>query len=96
MDPTRLTLEYGISVEVRKMQATITSKGQVTVPKMVRDRLHLRPGDRLEFLVDEDGTLRVVPVTASLRQLKGMVQKPKQAVSLSEMEAAITKGAAKR
>ena len=78
------------------MQATITSKGQVTVPKMVRDRLHLRPGDRLEFLVDEDGTLRVVPVTASLRQLKGMVQKPKRAVSLSEMDEAIAKGAAAR
>lgn len=78
------------------MQATITSKGQVTVPKMVRDRLHLRPGDRLEFLVDEDGTLRVVPVTASLRQLKGMVQRPTRAVSLSEMEEVIAKGAAKR
>ena len=78
------------------MQATITSKGQVTVPKIVRDRLHLRPGDKLEFLVDEDGTLRVVPVTASLRQLKGMVQKTKRAVSLSEMEEAIAKGAATR
>jgi antitoxin PrlF len=78
------------------VQATITSKGQVTVPKIVRDRLHLRPGDKLEFLVDEDGTLRVVPVTASLRQLKGMVQKTKRAVSLSEMEEAIAKGAATR
>jgi antitoxin PrlF len=58
--------------------------------------LHLRPGDKLEFLVDEDGTLRVVPVTASLRQLKGMVQKTKRAVSLSEMEEAIAKGAATR
>jgi antitoxin PrlF len=78
------------------VQATITSKGQVTVPKIVRDRLHLRPGDKLEFLVDEDGTLRVVPVTASLRQLKGMVQKTKRAVSLSEMGEAIAKGAATR
>ena len=34
------------------MQATITGKGQVTVPKAIRDRLHLHPGDRLEFLVD--------------------------------------------
>ena len=78
------------------MQATITSKGQVTVPKMVRDRLRLKPGDRLEFLVDEDGTLRVVPVTASLLQLKGLVQKPARALGLSELEEAIAQGAVKR
>ena len=77
------------------MQATITSKGQITVPKAVRDRLHLRPGDKVEFLVDDDGTVRVIPVTATLSQLKGMVQRPKRAVSLTEMEKAISKGAAK-
>lgn len=78
------------------MQATITSKGQVTVPKAIRDRLHLSPGDRIEFLVDEDGAVRVIPVTATLRQLKGMVQKPERAVSLSEMEEAISQGPARR
>lgn len=75
------------------MQATITSKGQVTVPKAVRDRLHLNPGDKIEFFVDEDGSVRVIPVTATLRQLKGMVRKPDRVVSLSEMEEAISKGA---
>ncbi len=75
------------------MQATLTSKGQVTVPKAVRDRLHLNPGDKIEFLVDEDGTVRVIPVTATLRQLKGMVRKPDRVVSLHEMEEAISKGA---
>ena len=77
------------------MQATITGKGQVTVPKAIRDRLHLHPGDRLEFLVDGDGTVRVVPVTATLSQLKGMVRKPERAVSLTEMEDAIARGATK-
>lgn len=78
------------------MQATITSKGQITVPKAVRDRLHLNPGDKIEFLVDEDGTVRVIPVTASLRQLKGMVPKPDRVVSLDEMESAIEQGASGR
>lgn len=78
------------------MQATITSKGQVTIPKAVRDRLHLSPGDRIEFLVDENGAVRVIPVTATLRQLKGMVQKPERPVSLSEMEEAISQGPARR
>lgn len=78
------------------MQATITSKGQVTVPKKVRDQLHLKAGDRIEFLVDEDGTVRVVPVTAKVTELKGMVPKPRRAVSLEEMDEAIVRGAAKR
>jgi antitoxin PrlF len=80
---------------VRNMQATITSKGQVTVPKAVRDRFHLSPGDKIEFLIDEDGTLRVIPVTATLRELKGMVPKPDRGVSLTEMQEAIIEGAFK-
>ena len=39
--------------------STITSKGQVTIPKKVRERLRLRSGDRLDFRVAEDGTIRV-------------------------------------
>lgn len=77
------------------MQSTITSKGQVTVPKAIRDRLHLSPGDRIEFIVDEDGTVRVIPVSGTLHQLKGMVPKPKRIVSLPEMEDAISNGAAR-
>ncbi len=78
------------------MQATITSKGQVTVPKKVREKLHLKPGDKIEFLVDENGTVRVVPVTAKVTQLKGMVPKPRHVVSLEEMDEAVARGAAKR
>ncbi len=42
--------------------ATITSKGQVTIPRKVREKLGLRAGDRLDFHVDDDGTLVVCPV----------------------------------
>ncbi len=55
------------------MQTTITSKGQVTIPKPVRDALHLSAGDRVEFLVEPDGTIKVIPVTASVTELKGIV-----------------------
>ncbi|HET7569909.1 MAG TPA: AbrB/MazE/SpoVT family DNA-binding domain-containing protein [Gammaproteobacteria bacterium] len=68
------------------MESTIGSKGQVTVPKAVRDQLHLRPGDRVEFLVESDGSLRVVPVTASVTALKGMVSPPKQPLSLDDLQ----------
>ena len=78
------------------MQATITSKGQVTVPKKVREQLHLSPGDKIEFLVEENGTVRVVPVTAKVTQLKGMVPKPRRVVSVEDMGEAVARGAAKR
>lgn len=78
------------------MQATISSKGQVTLPKKVHDQLHLKPGDKFEFLTDDDGSVRVIPITMPVSKLKGMVPKPKRVVSLAEMDEAITKEAAKR
>lgn len=44
-----------------KKQAKVTSKGQITIPREVRRRLGVRPGDRLEFTEDEKG-VRVTPV----------------------------------
>ena len=70
------------------MQATMTSKGQVTVPKPVREKLLLRPGDKIDFRLEKDG-VRLVPVTASVTQLKGMVPKPTSPVSLAAMDEAI-------
>ena len=78
------------------MQATITAKGQVTVPKPIRDRLRLKPGDRIDFILDSGDEVRVVPVTASVRQLKGMVPKPKQPVTLEQMDYAIAAAYARR
>ena len=78
------------------MQATITSKGQVTVPKPIRDRLHLKAGDKLEFMLEEDGNLRVAPVTASVTQLKGILSKPPVTLSIAEMNEAIATSAARK
>lgn len=78
------------------MQATITAKGQVTVPKPIRDKLKLRPGDRVDFVLDSADDVRVVPVTASVRQLKGMVPKPRKPVTLEQMDDAIAKAYARR
>ena len=78
------------------MQATVTSKGQVTIPKPIRDRLHLEPGDRIDFILDETGDLRVTPVTVSVTRLKGMVQKPDFPVSVETMDEAIARGASRK
>lgn len=73
------------------MQATITAKGQVTVPKPIRDKLRLKPGDRIDFILDSGDEVRVVPVTASVKQLKGMVPKPRKPVTLEQMDDAIAR-----
>jgi AbrB family looped-hinge helix DNA binding protein len=74
----------------------MTSKGQTTIPKRVRDRLGLKPGDRLEFVVQKDGTALMIPATLHLADLEGCLPPPKRAVSLEEMDRAIRRRAARR
>jgi AbrB family looped-hinge helix DNA binding protein len=50
--------------------ATITSKGQVTIPKRIRDELGLTAGTEIEFIVEEDGTIRVRPKEPALQRLR--------------------------
>ena len=73
------------------MRPTVTVEGQVTAPKAVRDKLRLKHGDRAAFLLDASGELRTAPVTASVKQLKGMVPRPKKPMTLVQMDDAITK-----
>jgi len=75
------------------MIATVTSKGQVTLPAAIRSLLRLHAGDKLDFLVKEDGHIEVVPLKESPEKLKGMVPKPHKVISLDEMDAAISQGA---
>jgi antitoxin PrlF len=70
--------------------ATLTSKGQVTLPKSVRERLGVETGDRLEFIESEQGFL-VVAATRDIRSLKGIVGQPKKPVTIDEMNKAIEK-----
>ena len=70
--------------------ATLSSKGQVTLPKSVRERLGVETGDRLEFIESEEGFL-VVAATRDIRSLKGIVGQPKKPVTVDEMNRAIEK-----
>jgi len=76
------------------MEATLTSKGRVTIPKAVRDALHLRPGDRLDFILEADGTVRMMPITDSVKRRKGIPPEPRRPLTVEEMNDAIAKGAA--
>jgi antitoxin PrlF len=70
-------------------RAVITSKGQVTLPKEVRDRLCLKVGDAIEF-IEENGRTWVKPRTLRAIDLAGILHKPgMKAISLKEMDDAI-------
>ena len=84
-----LTLENAMAT------ATITSKGQITIPRAVREVLELHEGDRLEFIVESDGTLRVRPLKGSVRDLFGLLEREGAApVSIAEMSDGIAEALA--
>jgi AbrB family looped-hinge helix DNA binding protein len=75
------------------MWATVTSKGQVTVPKPVREALRLVPGSAVDF-VEQDGMWTVRRATRSIKELKGAVPAPPQPVTIDDMNTAVASGAA--
>lgn len=81
-------------MQLRK--ATLTSKGQVTIPKDIRDILKIVPGDQIDFIVSEEGEVLISSRTCDFRELKGLFyKKGRKKVSLKDMELAIQKGASK-
>jgi antitoxin PrlF len=74
------------------VKATLTSKGQITIPKIVRLALKLHTGDRVEFVVrgDEEATLK--PAAKSVDDVFGCLHKPgRKTVSVEEMNAAVSR-----
>lgn len=75
--------------------ATLTSKGQITIPADVRRSLNVRAGDRVEFVPVEQGRFELVAATRSVRELKGLFGKAVRTVSIDEMNRTIAeRGAA--
>lgn len=75
--------------------ATVTAKGQVTIPASVRAALGLDTGSRVEFIETGEGQFAIVPVTASVEALRGLLRKPSKPVSIDDMNAAIAEQGAK-
>ena len=71
--------------------ATLTSKGQITIPVEVRNDLKVDAGDRIEFVQIAPGRYEFVAATSDVTQLKGMFGKPKKTVSIQAMNAAIAR-----
>ncbi|HVR37925.1 MAG TPA: AbrB/MazE/SpoVT family DNA-binding domain-containing protein [Thermoanaerobaculia bacterium] len=77
--------------------ATVTSKGQITLPKSIRDRLQLDTGDQVDFVVNDRGDVVVRPITLDVTELRGLLKRSrKRAVSVEEMNAAIQRHHARK
>lgn len=72
--------------------ATITSKGQITIPKVVRDSLMLNAGDRIEFVVTDKREALIRPISKKVDEVFGMLHKPgRMAISPEDMNEKIRK-----
>ena len=74
------------------MPSKITSKGQVTVPKVVRETLAVLPGDRINFVIREDGTVTVEAESVVLESLRGAIRPGGPRVTVEQMNDAIRRG----
>jgi antitoxin PrlF len=77
-------------------EAKLTSKGQITVPKDVRMKLNLKPGDRVRFVIEADGRVRLWPAKRDISELVGILPKPRRVVSIEEMDEAIARAVAEK
>jgi AbrB family looped-hinge helix DNA binding protein len=76
--------------------ATISSKGQVTIPKEVRDSLSIGTGDRIAFEIRDDGVVEIHPETVDLLSLCGIIKPKVRGITIERMKADIVKAAAKK
>ena len=70
--------------------AKITSKGQITIPKVVRDSLGVHAGDRVHFVIREDGVVEMFPRTRDLLSLAGLLRPKVLGVRLEDMDAGLS------
>ena len=69
--------------------STISSKGQTTIPVEVQRTLNVKPGDKLQYFLESDGRVSLVPKIYSVADLAGVLPPPKKTVSVEDMNRAI-------
>lgn len=75
------------------MRATVTSKGQVTIPREIRELAHITSGTQLDFQITKEGYITARPLTHDIATLKGIAKKKgRRPVSLRAMKKAIEEG----
>jgi AbrB family looped-hinge helix DNA binding protein len=74
------------------MESAITRKGQATIPKAIREHLHLKPGDRVKFFLHPDGSVVLLP-KLPVAALRGVVKHRRRQVPIEDMDEAVIAGA---
>jgi AbrB family looped-hinge helix DNA binding protein len=77
------------------MIATLSSKGQITIPVSIRELLGIKTGDAIDFVTTKNKTIELIPAHTPVHALRGLISKPKRPVTLAEMDAAIATGGEK-
>lgn len=80
-------------MDISMVESAVTSKGQTTLPKAVREALGVVPGDRVRYLILDNNEVRIMPVRPLMR-LFGAFRHEGPTVSLQAMDRAVADGAA--
>jgi len=75
------------------VESALTTKGQATIPKAIREHLGLKSGDRVKFFIHPDGSVVLLP-KRSASVLRGIVKPRRRRTSIEEMSEAAAAGAA--
>jgi antitoxin PrlF len=92
----RTTRYWAMPPATAAFPATLTAKGQVTIPQEVRSRLGIRRGDKIRFIVEPDGRVVVLRGTATIEDLFGSLGKPPRRLALEQIEETIVEAAVER
>lgn len=74
-------------------ESTVSEKGQLVIPKDIRQALDVQRGDKLTWVMEDDGTIRVTVARGDLMALKGAIKSAGRSVSTEEMDEAVKAGA---
>ena len=75
------------------LTSKITSKGQTTIPAAIQRKLGVKTGDRLQYFIEPDGRVTLLPKTLSIQDLEGVLPPAERRISLEEMDQAVAEGA---
>jgi AbrB family looped-hinge helix DNA binding protein len=73
---------------------TVTDTGQIAIPQEIQEYLKLRVGDKIDFVIDEEGQVKIIALNVSVDELSGILHRPGiKKATIEEMEVAILEGA---
>lgn len=76
--------------------STISAKGQTTIPVQVQKSLNLKSGDKLQYIIKLDGSVKLLPKTLSIKDIMGVLPNPQKIASLEEINEAASRAVAKK